>query len=349
MKKVGVITLNGNYNFGNRLQTYAMQEVLKRYTNSVDNIWVADKEKFDFHTKKRLFPEDNANRKFNVFCEFTNKYINNKRVDSLNDIDTNAYDYFIVGSDQIWNPTFPFFDYDKMFLTFSKDKNKNIAYAASIGIHDIPEEHIECFKNGPDNFKSISVREENAKRIIEDLNKRKDTHVVIDPTMILPAKTWDEIAKKPSGLADREKYILTCFLGEFSKEHREEINNIAQKNNWKIINLMDEDDPCYCCGPQEFLYLEKHAEVICTDSFHSCVFGIIYNRPFIIYDRVSDDVIPMNARIDTLIKMFQLKNRLYIDSINEENLTCDYTEANSILKEEQYKALSFIENALDIK
>ena len=76
MKKVGVITLNGNYNFGNRLQTYAMQEVLKKYTNSVDNIWVADKEKFDFHTKKRLFSEDRANKKFNIFCEFTNKYIN---------------------------------------------------------------------------------------------------------------------------------------------------------------------------------------------------------------------------------------------------------------------------------
>ena len=30
MKKIGVITLNGNYNFGNRLQNYAMMEVLKR-------------------------------------------------------------------------------------------------------------------------------------------------------------------------------------------------------------------------------------------------------------------------------------------------------------------------------
>ena len=31
MKKAGIITLFGEYNFGNRLQNYAVQEVLKRF------------------------------------------------------------------------------------------------------------------------------------------------------------------------------------------------------------------------------------------------------------------------------------------------------------------------------
>ena len=29
MKKIEIITLSGNYNYGNRLQNYAMQEVYK--------------------------------------------------------------------------------------------------------------------------------------------------------------------------------------------------------------------------------------------------------------------------------------------------------------------------------
>ena len=30
MKKIEIITLSGNYNYGNRLQNYAMQEVYKK-------------------------------------------------------------------------------------------------------------------------------------------------------------------------------------------------------------------------------------------------------------------------------------------------------------------------------
>lgn len=348
MKKVGIITLNGNYNFGNKLQNYAMLSILQRYTNKVDNIWIAEKDKFKKSTNKISFPKTLDDKKFNTFCDFTNKYINIKRVDSIDKIDSSYYDYFIVGSDQVWNPTFPFFDQYSMFLDFSKDINKNIAYAASIGVSEIPNEYKETFKKGLDNFKAISVREDNAKKIIEDVNGRTDSEVVIDPVLVIPSSDWDKIAQKPKGFNENEKYVLTCFLGEFSTEHRKEINDIASKNNWRVINLMDENNPYYTCGPREFVYLEKHAEVIFTDSFHSSVFAIIYNRPFVIYDRVSDDVAPMNARIDTLLNMFKLNDRLYIDSITEKNLKCDYSEANVILEEEQDKALSFIESALDI-
>ena len=348
MKKIGVITLNGNYNFGNRLQNYAMIEVLKKYTNCVENIWVADKEKYKKRNKKIIFPKTHDDRRFNMFCDFTKKYINNRNIETTNNINTDEYDYFVVGSDQVWNPTFGFFDHTRMFLNFSKDKNKNIAYAASIGIAEIPTEHIDAFKNGFDSFKALSVREENAKRIIEELNERRDTEVVIDPTLVLPSESWDKIAKKPKGLNKNDKFILTCFLGEFSKEHRDEVYEIAEKNNWKVINLMDESDPFYCSGPREFVYLEKNAEVVLTDSFHSCVFATIYNRPFVIYDRITEGMAPMNARTDSLIKTFELKDRVFNGKLTKENLVCDYSRANELLEKEQAKALDFIERALDI-
>ena len=169
MKKIGVITLNGNYNFGNRLQNYAMMEVLKRYTNKVENIWVSDKAKYKKRNKKVFSPKTNDDKRFNMFCDFTKKYISNRNIESTEKINTDEYDYFVVGSDQVWNSTFGFFDYERMFLEFSRDKNKNIAYAASIGIAEIPNEDIESFKKGFSNFKALSVREENAKRIIEEL------------------------------------------------------------------------------------------------------------------------------------------------------------------------------------
>lgn len=39
MKKIGIITLSGNYNYGNRLQNYAMQEVYKKLGFEAETIW----------------------------------------------------------------------------------------------------------------------------------------------------------------------------------------------------------------------------------------------------------------------------------------------------------------------
>ena len=38
MKKIGIITIYDNNNFGNRLQNYALQEVLKRFDYDVLSI-----------------------------------------------------------------------------------------------------------------------------------------------------------------------------------------------------------------------------------------------------------------------------------------------------------------------
>ena len=89
--------------------------------------------------------------------------------------------------------------------------------------------------------------------------------------------------------------------------------------------------------------------MICTDSFHSSVFAILYNRPFIVFDR-DDKSKDMSSRIDTLISKFKLKNRKYNGKeIIEENINHDYTEAYEILKNEREKSFNFIKNALDIK
>ena len=91
MKKIGVITLNGNYNFGNRLQNYAMIEVFKKYTKNVENIWVANKEKYKKRNKKIRSPKTKDDKKFNMFYDFTKKFINNRHIEATEKINTNKY------------------------------------------------------------------------------------------------------------------------------------------------------------------------------------------------------------------------------------------------------------------
>ena len=165
--------------------------------------------------------------------------------------------------------------------------------------------------------------------------------------MLLVDKEWDKVSKKPDMLK-QGKYILNYFLGDLSEFRKNEIERIAKENNCEIINILDKNSSFYECGPSEFLWLEKNAFLICTDSFHSSVFALLYDRPFIIFDREQSGIENMNSRLDTLVNKFNLKNRKFKDKITEENLNHDYTEAYKILEKERKKAEDFLKKALGI-
>lgn len=344
MKKVGIITLKGNFNYGNKLQNYALVKRIQDYSNyEVTTIWKKVKFLYLRRIVKSIIYRKKYKREKN-FIKF-NKYLNIMRVDYNKELP--FFDYIEIGSDQVWNTSFPNFD-EKEFLAVPFKKSKKFSYAASFGINDISDDIKEVFKENLNKFKKISVREEQGINIIKGIDKDLKPEVVIDPTMMLTKEEWSKIASKPKVLKT-DKYILNYFLGKISKERADEINRIAQENNCEIINILDKNSPFYSCGPEEFLYLEKNAFLICTDSFHSSVFAILFDTPFIVFDRVDHNK-SMNSRLDTLLSTFGLENRKFNGKqITKENLNHDYTEAYKILEEERKKSEKFLKKALDIE
>lgn len=354
MKKVGVVTINDNDNYGNRLQNYATQSFLNKLDLdciTIKNKPLLNKKKNNLeyilrNTKSFLFRnKHNGNdareelfEKFNEKINFSKKTFNWFNLKWLKD-----YDYFITGSDQVWNPGFRLSNVD--LLSFAEE-NKRIAFSASIAFDYLSDIDMEHIKKEVSNYKAISVREETGKQIIEKVTGRTDIEVLVDPTMLLTAEEWDKISKKPEQLKT-ERYILNYFLGELSDVRKKEIQRIADENNCEIINILDKNSPFYETGPSEFLYLEKNAFLICTDSFHSSIFAILYNRPFIVFDR--EDKTRMNSRLETLLNKFKLKNRSFNRYIKEEQLQVDYTEAYKILDIERKKSKDFLKRALDLE
>lgn len=364
MKKVGIITMIGN-NFGNRLQNFALQEYLKKLKvqpeTIYNNVYEIPKQKNTILSipKKIYIKLKNIflNKKYkkvnnerdNLFNNFNNKYMQFSKERVFEEYNLkklyNKYDKFIVGSDQVWNP-YAYRNKDIDFLSFST-KDKNSSYAVSFGVEKLNEQFEAIYKEGLKNFNYISVREDKGKEIVKKITKREDIEVLVDPTMLLTQEEWTKIEKRPSQLKDK-KYILNYFLGEISKERKKEIEKVAKENDCVIINILDKNDPFYVSGPSEFLYLERNAFLICTDSFHSCVFAILFNRPFIVFNR-EDKSVNMNSRIETLLSKFKLENRYYKGKIDKELLKADYMEAYKILKEERKKSLTFLKKALDIE
>lgn len=342
MKKIGILTLNGHDNYGNRLQNYALEVVLKKKHYIVNTIWFETrKEKIIRIIKKPLYYILNKKRRLK-FIKFSKKNLNIIYLTDKNAL--NKYDYILVGSDQVWNSTFNSFD-ETYLLNFDFLPNeKKISYAASFGIDKIEDSYKETFKEGLSKFNKISVREKTGKELIENLTNRKDIELVLDPTMLLSPSEWDIIAKN-STLNLPKKYILLYYLGKLPPDIENEIKRTAVIYGCELINVLN--DPTYFnSGPEDFLYLIKNAFLICADSFHACVFSILYNKPFLIFDRFDKEA-NMTTRIDTLLTTFKLKDRKYNGkSITEENIKIDYTQTNVLLEKLKKQSERFLIDSL---
>lgn len=357
MAKIGIVTLCSNDNYGNKLQNYALKKILEKYNNEVYTIWTDSTSNSNFLKKIiKLFilkikkiKKLKLIKKERKLKQFSKEYLNNdysvRLSNNLKKIE-NKYDYFIVGSDQVWNYKCTN-DFD-FFLLKNIDKNKKLTYAPSFGVYDIPKEYHSIYQQGLCDFKYISVREERGKDLIIDIAGRNDTHVLLDPTMLLDRKEWEELEAKPKEEVP-PKYILTYFLGSINNKRKEEILNLAKKYNCSIINIMEKNDKFYASSPKEFLYLFHNAKIVLTDSFHACVFSIIYDKTFIIFDREYTGL-SMNSRIDTLLSKLKITDRKYNEiNITQKNLNHDYSDANKILVKEREESMNFIKKSLNIK
>lgn len=357
--KIGIVTINDYNNYGNRLQNYATQEILKKLYNceaitirndnllnyKSSNKFKYDLKKIKYYINKIKNSIKKSDRKkyfleFNKNIKFSKKIINPYNFKFLKD-----YDYFITGSDQVWNPYGRMSDID--LLEFAH-QDKRISLSASFAVDKIIEESKkEKCKNALMKFKKISVREETGKKIATELTNRDDIEVLIDPTMLLTKEDWSKVSKRPKQLKT-DKYILNYFLGNLSEQRKQEISRVALENDCEIINILDKNSEFYKTGPSEFLYLEENAFLICTDSFHSSIFAILYDRPVIIFER-EDKKVSMNSRIENLINKLGLRDRKFNGKITEENLEHDYTNAYKVLEKEKIKVKNFLKNAIDIK
>lgn len=350
---IGIITIYDMNNIGNRLQNYATYYILSHYGKTINiknNLYrkVTIMHKMKKIIKKLLHSKDS--QKATNFAKFEKNICDTKAYLDENtkiDKEISSIKTFIVGSDQVWNPKFGRLS-EADLLTFVNNGQK-ISFSASFGISELPEDKKEFTRRNLEKFKAISVREDAGKDIVEDLTGRKDIEILVDPTMLLSANEWDRVSKKPKKLKKEQKYILNYFLGEYLPEWKNQIEKIAKENNCEIINLLSKDDSFYISGPSEYLYLEKNAFLVCTDSFHSSVFSIIFDTPFIVFDRSQKGIEPMNSRIDTLLKRFNLENRRFNGKIHNDILYCDYSKAKKILEKEKQKSFNFLKRALDEK
>lgn len=338
--KAEILTIY-SINYGNRLQNYALQEALKKIgvdvvTNRIDNDITKRKIKEIIKVLRNRYSSD-------YFSHFDIENIRFRY--SKKCVDSNAVDYYIAGSDQIWNPNFSF-NSDREFLTFTSSEKK-IAYAASIGVSELSEEQETRFKNNLSDFHAISVREKDAADLIFSITGKRP-EVVLDPTMLLTKKEWEKVSRQ-SKLKVEKPFIAKYFLGIRNKEVEERIESYARENGCEIIDITAYNCP-YVIGPAEFVYLLQNSKMNFVDSYHGTVFSILFNKPFYTFARPNEKGYgDMNSRFDTIFSLLPMKER-YVVNLEDVIFSpkIDYCKINAILEIERHKSIKFLREALGV-
>lgn len=352
--KIGIITFINTINFGASLQAYALQEKINQlgyeaeiiqYTNKV----IEEKEKNSGKIKninslmKKIVMGKGIKEKVKAFkeFEFQNMKFGLQLTDenSISDLN-NYYDYFITGSDQVWNMAITHEDW-KYFLNFVNDDNKKISYAASFGNNIFPEEDKKIAGNELRKFKSISVREQSGRKLIKDISDKNAT-VVLDPTLLLNKSEWEEKIKFKPKL---EHYILLYFP-QNKKKMFKFAKKLSKRTGYPIVYLSISPrifwgtKTIYNASPDEFLGWMKNADYVITGSFHGTAYSLNLQKEFF-YEPSG-----AGSRIDNIVKITGTESR----SIENENVmgeNINYKDVEEKLNSEREKSIEFLKKSLE--
>lgn len=361
MKKIGILTFHKTLNYGAILQAYALEKVIESKNSNVEIInykcEAVEKREFptsinDVHGLKNIFKyflgKSKREKKEKSFEVFMNKSlrISNKSYDSTNIKDMyNDYDLYITGSDQIWNLKLTGGD-TTYFLSNVEDCSKKCSYAASFGYDSVPAEYLEItkemFKN---DFKALSVREQQGKEIINNL-VNKDSNVVLDPTLLLSKEDWFSLLdiKKTN-----DKPYILVYLPHNKDKVFKFAKKIAKEKNYEIkyVNItyipMPGVSNYYDLSPQKFLELLANASLVVTGSFHGVAFSINFNKEFF-YEDIGGSS-KFGSRISNLVGKVSLMDRIIDDNNNLSDLI-DFSNVNKIINEDRKKSIEFIDNSI---
>lgn len=325
-KSVGIVTIVGNFNYGNRLQNYAVASIYhalgfesetlicpKRSLVSVCRHLAADV----LRDRATARPEEVMSKKRREsFLRFSSMIPTREvspQIDGLSD----SYDFFSVGSDQVWNPNYVD-SYPWVFLQFARDYQR-VALAPSIGASKLSSPYARhMLAKGLRGFNKLSVREIAGARLIKELTGQ-DATVVIDPTLMLSPDAWrkaSSFSEVPTG-----RYVLAYLLGSRTEEQNSYLESLKKRYGATLISLSDRSRKGEIdAGPAEFIGLIDNASHVVTDSYHAAVFSAMLQTPLTIFQRSGGSGPNLFSRLETFVEMFDASRNVYgSSSFNEDD------------------------------
>lgn len=341
--KIGILTFHNTLNYGSFLQTLGLYNAIKIIGYDCDIIDykcdAIEKSEFpDFkleglHPKKILkyfLCTKKLKQKYDCFqfdlkhyVTLSNRYFKNTIADV-----NNEYDYFLVGSDILWDLKLTNNDF-AYFLDFVNSSKKKYSFSTSIG-GEWDKETVNMVRPLINDFQRISIREKTSAQWMKKEFKDVSIEEVCDPTMLCDQAYWNKLADA-GRLKIKGKYILVYFpTDELIKDAKDYSNKKKLKIiciglNYKYRGMKHVLPPSVA----DWLQLVRGAEAVFTGSYHGILFSLYFNKKLYIYYRSNKG---HNVRVSDIIELFNLEDGCKYSMMNIDK-PLDYVYINRKLEE----------------
>ena len=353
---VGIVTVQGRFNYGNRLQNYAVDAIYRSQGFSPESLIFNRVPPPGQRLKKlakkllgRSTPERESMMSAERLAAFDrfNEHMTFCGYDGSDYEAIDRYRFYSAGSDQIWGIGRSPYGEDWRFLQFARPEQR-IALAPSFGtdspLTDAQMRRLARYMQG---YPLISVREESGARLIKEASGR-DAVVICDPTLVLDASEWRSLSD--SRLTPNDEYVFAYLLGDDSAEANDALDVASGHGTLPIVLLSDrerEGEPP--AGPAEFLSLVDNAAWVVTDSFHGSVFASIFRKPLTIVHRGGGEAMysRMFGRLETLSKKLGIEHKVYRSPEYDLSRAGDYGGVPEAIERERRKFMDYLGMCLD--
>ena len=359
--KTFTITYHHTHNYGAVLQAYALQQVIKSLGH--ENVIFEYPERGGLYNKlsdsnlKKVLRNCYVNlltflryreiaKRDKGFKQFHGRMELSRRYQSMQDLRENHpdVDAFVVGSDQVWNlrgnPEFV----PARLLDFGSNDVIRCSYAASIEKLNYTQEQKELVKKCLARFKGISLREESARKYIEEVTGLPCVRC-LDPVFLLSKEKWNQIATES---LINEPYIL-CYQVQSVPGMQAVVDELKARTGYKTVAVCCDsikrtrvNRAIFDASPEEFLGLYKNASIVVSASFHGTAMALVYGKP--VYALVKPG---HGSRIKEILHLVGM-NEFVIEEGKETPSVdkFDYDKVNEILEKEKERSMNYLQEML---
>ena len=370
-KKVCIVTWYGSNNYGTNLQAYALYHVLKENNIKADFI-KPFKGRRVFHQYPgqpfklsrfiktflnicmiREIQEIIRQKKIMRFLKEELTFINPVNTKSDISLLNEKYDYFLTGSDQIWNP---FFLDTFYLLDFVQDDKKKIAYSSSIAVNTIPLNLQPIYIQYLSRFKAICCRENTGSSHLSSLI-HKEVKTVLDPVLLLDKDKWTKLGQKASlknKVSTSENYIFCYFIGDKTFEW-DALEDIRKATGIQRVLVFLVSPPKHINKKYEylrtadiadFIWYLQHASYVVTDSFHNVAMCLKLEKDFVALMRCKEDEKSENSRMYDFLTLFNLTHKIYTTKGKDYLNPISFSEVEQILEKKVNECTKILMNLI---
>lgn len=260
----------------------------------------------------------------------------------------------IVGSDIVWHPKhISTFRREAFFFSFADGTDiKRISYAASTdSSNEVLKRYQTLYRDGLMRMDRISVREKTNIKFLQQLTDKPIANCC-DPAFLYTAEQYEEMLSTSAFQPNEEEQYMYVYVLDHNDFMVQYAKKLAEEKGMKIYffapkypNMGPNAENCMTDGPAEFLARLKYAAYVLTNSFHCCIFSLLFQKKFLSFERGKTSIKSRDllSEFGLLSRIVSRKSQISIEE------PIDFERVKNVIGRLQKESLDFLKDSLEIE